>query len=226
MTASSERFLMTFDVIETTTSRDYSRARRSADPFIATPFDMENRLSTFPVYDIDNAPEKSGPILCSLKEFFGFVPNIAGAMAGSPTLINGFISVFQNAHSGSFSEAQVQLLLLTNAVTNACDWAVAFHTHLALQQGVTPEDVEAIRVGLLPSDAKHAALSSLARRLIERRDHVEAARLRDFLDSGFAREQVLEVILVVSASTITNYVGTVALPPLEQAFAQHAWQDS
>ena len=182
-------------------------------------------MSQFTVYDIDDAPEKSRPVLRSLKEAFGFVPNIAGAMAGSPTLINGFISVFQNAHSGSFSEAQIQVLLLTNAVTNACNWAVAFHTHLALQQGISPEDVKAIRVGLLPRDAKHAALSKLARRLIERRGHVEEARLQVFLDAGFTREQVLEVILVASASTITNYVGTVALPPLEEAFEQHAWRD-
>jgi alkylhydroperoxidase family enzyme len=66
----------------------------------------------------------------------------------------------------------------------------------------------------------------LARRLIERRGHVEKARLQVFLDAGFTREQVLEVILVISASTITNYVGTVALPPLEEAFQQHAWRDS
>ncbi|MEM5405093.1 hypothetical protein [Paraburkholderia unamae] len=46
------------------------------------------------------------------------VPNIAGAIAGSPKLINGLTAVFQQAHGGSFTEAQVQTLLLTNAVTN------------------------------------------------------------------------------------------------------------
>src|SRR4051794_413785 len=104
-------------------------------------------MSQFTVYDIDDAPANSRSVLRSLKEAFGFVPNIAGAMAGSPTLINGFISVFQNAHAGSFIEPQIQILLLTNAVTNACNWAVAFHTYLALQQGISPEDVKAIRVG-------------------------------------------------------------------------------
>jgi AhpD family alkylhydroperoxidase len=183
-------------------------------------------VSKFTVYDIDDAPEKSKPALRMLKEAFGFVPNIAGAMAGSPTLLNGFISVFQNAHCGSFNEAQIQVLLLTNAVTNSCNWAVAFHTHLALKHGISPEDVTAIRVGLLPGDAKHAALSSFARRLIERRGHLEHARLQVFLDAGFTPEQVLEVILVASASTITNYVGTVVRPTLEEAFRQHEWADS
>ena len=183
-------------------------------------------MSQFPIYNIDDAPENSRSVLRSFKEAFGFVPNIAGAMAGSPTLINGFISVFQNAHAGSFSEPQIQVLLLTNAVTNACSWAVAFHTHLALQQGIAPEDVSAIRLGLLPRDAKHAALSGFAKGLIECRGHIEDARSQAFYAAGFTRAQVLEVILVVAASTITNYLGTVAQPPLEDAFQEHAWSDS
>ena len=183
-------------------------------------------MSQFKIYAIDDAPEGSRPVLRTLKEAFGFVPNIAGAIAGSPTLINGFISVFQNAHAGTFSEAQIQVLLLTNAVTNACNWAVAFHTHLALEQGVSADDVKAIRDGVAPHDPRHAALSGLAKRLIERRGHVDDARVQAFLDAGFTKEQVLEVILVVAASTITNYVGTVAQPPLEEAFQPHAWKGS
>jgi hypothetical protein len=39
-------------------------------------------------------------------------------------------------HASSLTEPQIQTLLLTNAVTNASEWAVAFHTALALKQGV------------------------------------------------------------------------------------------
>jgi hypothetical protein len=30
--------------------------------------------------------------------------------------------------------------------------------------------------------------------------------------------------MVVAASTITNYVGSVANPPLEEMFKEHAWE--
>jgi alkylhydroperoxidase family enzyme len=183
-------------------------------------------MSHFPIHSIHSAPEASKAPLRALEEVFGFVPNLARAMAESPVLIKGFIGLFQNVHAGSFSEAEIQVLLLTNAVTNDSRWPVAFHTHLALHHGISPEDAAAIRVGLLPSDAKHAALSSVAKQLIERRGHLEPAHLQVFLDAGFTREQVLEVILVVSASTITNYVRTVAQPPLEEIFQQHAWTGS
>ena len=180
-------------------------------------------MSAFHIHTIESAPEQSKPVLRQLQQAFGLIPNIAGAMAASPVLINGFISVFQQVHGGSFSEAQIQTLLLTNAVTNRCTWAVAFHTALALKEGLSRADVQAIRERQLPGDAKLAALSRLARTLIEQRGHLAAGDLDAFLSAGYPQEQVLEVIAVVAASTITNYMGSVAQPPLEEMFHEYAW---
>src|SRR5580692_10018659 len=117
----------------------------------------------FPVNTIASAPERSRPALQQLQSAFGMLPNIAGAMATSPVLINSLVGLFQRVHGGSFTEAQIQVLLLTNAVTNASEWAVAFHTALALQAGVDVADVQAIRVGRAPVDGQQAALSVLAK---------------------------------------------------------------
>src|SRR6516165_6042025 len=76
------------------------------------------------------------------------IPNIAGAMATSPVLISSLVGLFGNVHGGSFTEAQVQIVLLTDAVVNACTWAVAFHTALALKEGIDPADVQVIREGI------------------------------------------------------------------------------
>ena len=94
-------------------------------------------MEQFPVYTIDTAPEASKLALQDLHAAFGIIPNIAGAMATSPVLINSLVGLFGRVHGGSFTEAQIQTLLLTNAVTNACAWAVAFHTALALNEGLT-----------------------------------------------------------------------------------------
>src|SRR6202451_2072369 len=112
-------------------------------------------MQSFPVLTIDTAPEKSRPALQALQGAFGMIPNIAGAMATSPVLINSLVGLFGRVHGGSFTEAQIQTLLLTNAVTNACAWAVAFHTALALKEGLTPADVDAIRAGRAPKDRQH-----------------------------------------------------------------------
>src|SRR5271170_2859897 len=162
-------------------------------------------MTTFPVHTIDSAPERSRPALRQLQSAFGMIPNIAGAMATSPVLINSLVGLFGNVHGGSFTEAEVQTILLTDAVTNACTWAVAFHTALALKEGLDPADVQAIRERRLPTDSKLAALSALAKALIEKRGRLDDQDVDRFVAAGFGKDLALEVIAVAAASTITNY---------------------
>lgn len=180
-------------------------------------------MSAFPVHSLETAPEKSKPALEALQSAFGFIPNIAGAMSTSPVLINSLVGLFGNVHGGSFSEAEIQTLLLTNAVTNGATWAVAFHSFLALKEGVSQGDVDAIRSRRPPQDARLAALSTLARTLIEKRGHLDRTDQEGFLSAGFGPDRLLEVVAVVAASTITNYTANITEPPVEPTFQPHAW---
>jgi alkylhydroperoxidase family enzyme len=180
-------------------------------------------MSSHPAYTIESAPTQSRPALLQLRQALGLIPNIAAKMAGSPVLINGFIGLFARVHASSLTEPQIQTVLLTNAVANASEWPVAFHTALGLKHGMPPADVDAIRHGVLPDDAGLAALSALARMLIEKRGHLAESDQRRFLQAGFSVEQILEVIAVVAASTITNYTSSVTQPPLEAQFEEFAW---
>jgi AhpD family alkylhydroperoxidase len=180
-------------------------------------------MLTYQIHSIASAPEESKPVLEQLQQTFGFIPNLAGAIANSPVLANGFLGLFQAVHSGSFTEAEIQTLLLTNAVTNSCHWAVAFHTALALKEGLDPADVQAIRERRLPQHPRYAALSRLAKALIEQRGHLGDDDLVAFVETGYQKEQALEVVAVIAASTITNYAGNVTKPPLESYFQEHVW---
>ncbi len=180
-------------------------------------------MTSFPVNTMDSAPEGSKPALRQLQSMFGMLPNLIGAMSTSPILIDSLVGLFGKVHGGSFTEAQVQTVLLTDAVTNACTWAVAFHTALALKEGIDSADVDAIREGRLPKDAKLAALSALARTLIEKRGLLDDQDVDEFMAAGFGKDHALEVIAAVAASTITNYTGSVTKTPLEAAFQAHAW---
>jgi alkylhydroperoxidase family enzyme len=181
-------------------------------------------MFTYQVHSIESAPEKSRPLLELFAGAIGFVPNLAGAIANSPVLANSLLGLFQNVHSGSFTETEVQVLLLTNAVTNSSSWAVAFHTALGLKQGLDPADIRAIRERQLPKPERYAALSRLAKTLIEKRGHLSDDDIVIFLEAGFEKQHVLEVIGVVAASTITNYSGTVTNPPLEAFLEDYAWR--
>ena len=181
-------------------------------------------MPTYPIQTIASAPEKSKPALEQLEQAFGAIPNLAAVISNSPKLVNSLVGVFQQVHSSSLTEQEIQIVLLTDAVANSSPYAVAFHTALALGQGVRSEETDAIRARLLPSDQRFAALSTLAKTLIEKRGHLSEQELDAFLAAGFTKEQILEVIVVVAASTITNYAGTIADPPLEDQFQPFAWR--
>ena len=180
-------------------------------------------MTTFPVHNMESAPKRSKPALQKLQSAFGMIPNIAGSMVTAPVLINSLVGLFGNVHGGSFTEAQVQTVLLTDAVTNASAWAVAFHTALALREGLDPADVQAIREGRLPKDGKLTALSALARAMIEKRGRLDDEDVDRFIAAGFGKDHALEVIAIVAASTITNYTGSITKTPLEAPFQAHAW---
>lgn len=180
-------------------------------------------MDKFSLYTIESAPEASKSALREVQVRFGGIPNLAAAMALSPVLINAFVPLFDKVHGGSFSEPQIQTVLLTDAVTNVSTWAVALHTALGLKAGLAAADVEAIRAGRLPSDKKLAALSTLARTLIEKRGRLDDRDVGRFVESGFSKELMLEAITIVAASTITNYTGSVTQPPLEDWLKEHAW---
>ena len=181
-------------------------------------------MPNYPLHTTASAPEHSKPALEQLQKTFGFLPNLVAVIANSPKLINSLMGLFQQVHSSSLPEPEIQIVLLTDAVTNSSRYAVAFHTALALQQGISSEVIHAIREHRAPTDTRYAALSTLAKTLIEKRGHLSQRELDAFLSVGFAEEQVLEVIAIVAASTITNYAGTIANPPLEDPFRQYAWQ--
>ena len=181
-------------------------------------------MLTYQIHTVETAPEKSKPLLELFTEVVGFVPNLAGTIANSPVLTDSLLGLFQNVHNGSFTEPEVQVLLLTNAVTNSCNWAVAFHTALALKQEVNPADIQAIRERRLPGEQRYAALSRFAKTLIEKRGHVTNDDLTTFLEAGFEKEHALEVLAVVAASSITNYAGSITNPPLEESLQEYAWR--
>jgi alkylhydroperoxidase family enzyme len=181
-------------------------------------------MQAFRIHTIETAPEKSKPALEGLKKNFGFVPNAAATMADSPVLINAFIGSFGSFHGGSLSESEKQTVLLTNAVTLKCAWTTAFHSTLALKAGVPESDVSAIRHGKLPQDPKRAALSGLARTLIESKGHAIEPQIDAFLAGGYVRNQVLEVVAGIAISTMAALTATMADTPVEDLFKAQAWK--
>jgi alkylhydroperoxidase family enzyme len=180
-------------------------------------------MTIYPIHTVDTAPENSKQALQGLRQAFGLIPNLAATMANSPPLVNSFVATSGQFSAARFTGAERQILLLSNAVANSSTWAVAFHSTMALKEGVAEAEVEAIRGGGLPGDSRLAALSTLTRALIDKRGHLDAADTDRFTAAGFDDDHVLEVITGVAISTLANYTSNISQPPVEEPFQAKAW---
>ncbi|MEP6833654.1 MAG: carboxymuconolactone decarboxylase family protein [Gemmatimonas sp.] len=183
-------------------------------------------MSAFRIHTVESAPAASRQSLETLQKNFGLIPNLAATMAESPTLVNGFVGAFVNFSGGTFSAAERQVLLLTNAVTNRSEWAVAFHSTAALKEGVDAADVLAIRDGRTVSTPRLNALSTLSRRCIELRGKLADNDIAAFTNAGFTHAQILEVMAGNALSTMANYAGNITHPPLEAPFKAQEWKSN
>jgi AhpD family alkylhydroperoxidase len=180
--------------------------------------------STYPVHTVETAPEGSREALRGLQAAVGLVPNLAATMATAPGLLKGFLALRELYTAGSFSPAEIQVLSIVSATENDCAWCVAFHTAMALKDGVPRPVADQLRAGRAPDDPRLAALSEFARAMVRGRGHVGAAAFERFLAQGFTREQALEVVLGMGFSLLANYAHHLTQAPLDGFLAPHAWK--
>jgi uncharacterized peroxidase-related enzyme len=180
-------------------------------------------MSSYKVHTLESAPEQSRSALKRLKESVGMIPNLAGAMAESPVLIEGFASLREIFRNGTFTPVEREILALTNAVENGCGYCVAIHSAFALKEGADRQVVDAIRAGRLPEEARLKALASFSRKLIERRGRVGTADIDEFVEAGYSRAQALEVVAGVASSVLANYGYHLTRAPLDEPLKPMAW---
>ena len=165
-------------------------------------------MSDFPRHTLESAPDSARPFLEEAEKAFGFVPNL--------------IRYRLFAESG-FTEVQRQVVLLSVAVENRCDYCVAAHTAGATMADAPEDVVGALRNEEELPDPGLQALSRFTRAVVRERGWVSDKELRRFLDAGFERRHVLEVILGVTQKTLSNYTNHIVNTELDQALEDFAW---
>ena len=181
-------------------------------------------MTRFQIYDDESAPEGSRHSLRLAKAKFGLIPNMMAIMAESPALVNTYGKLIEIFDQTSFSDTEKQLVMLEASHENACDYSMAIHSAFAQTKNVPSDVIEALRKGLPLSDYKLEALRLLVRTVVKNRGHVKEAEVKAFLDAGFTRAQIFDVLVGVGMKTLSNYTNHIAAIPLDTAFQPQAWK--
>lgn len=182
-------------------------------------------MTTFDIHTLDTAPEDSRPLLEASQKAFGRIPGLHGVMAEAPALLQGYQQLHKLfAEHTSFDKDELTVVWQTINVEHACHYCVPAHTGIAKKMKVDDAITEALRNETPLPDARLEALRSFTLAVVRQRGDVDAATVQAFLDAGFTRRQVLEVILGVSQKVMSNYTNHLAETPIDDAVKPFAWE--
>ena len=110
------------------------------------------------------------------------------------------------------------------SVENGCAYCVAGHTAFAKMQNVPDDIITAVRNRGMITDPKLRALHDFARAVTAKMGKLDEGELDRFLAAGYSAAQAQEVILGVCTKVFSNLTGILLDIPLDDAFADHAWE--
>jgi uncharacterized peroxidase-related enzyme len=182
-------------------------------------------MTRFTVHTIETAPAGSRSLLEGLHKAFGFVPNLYAVFAESPAALKGALAIGEAFSKSTLSPVEQQLVALAVSEANDCRFCVAAHSTLAKHFAKADAAlVGAVRNRESLPEPKLDALVTFTRKVVEQRGWVADADIAAFLEAGYTRAQVIDVLLGVGMKTFNNYVDHIAHVPLNDQFKAEAWQ--
>ena len=180
----------------------------------------------FTVHTTDTAPQASQADLQAAKKSIGFVPNLLGIMAEAPIALRAYMDLTDLLSKSSFTPVEQQVMMIAASFTNECGYCIAAHSTIAGTVHMPAPVLAALRSGSTVPDAKLEALRSFTSEVVGTRGRVSDTRVQEFLDAGYTRQNVLEVVFAAAMKTLSNYTNLIAETPVDAAFAPQTWTAS
>jgi AhpD family alkylhydroperoxidase len=180
-------------------------------------------MTDFTIHSPATAPAASQPMLEDLQKSIGFIPALYGVLAEAPKALEAY-EVLANLFKGtSLSTTEQHVVWLTINYENNCDYCVPAHTGLAKMDRVPEDVIESLRNGTPVADARLEVLRSFTRQLVQNRGWVVDEEVELFLEAGYTRQNILEVIVGMAHKVISNYTNHLARTPVDSAFKKFDW---
>lgn len=169
-------------------------------------------MTTFNVPTRDEVSENNQAIFDNLEKGVGFVPNLYASFAHSENALGTYLGLSQA--KSSLTNKEKEAINLVVSQVNECRYCQSAHTAIGKMNGFTDEEILDLRAGE-SGDTKLDALVKLAKNFVETKGHPAREKVENFLNAGFATENLVDLILVIGDKTITNYLHGVLDIPID-----------
>jgi uncharacterized peroxidase-related enzyme len=175
-------------------------------------------MSTFNVPTRDEVSENNQVIFDNLNKALGFVPNLYATYAHSDTALENYLN-FANAKT-SLTAKEKEVVNLAVSQVNNCIYCLSAHTAIGKMNGFTDDQIFELRAGEASFNNKLDALARLAKNITENRGRTDVNVLENFLNAGYSKGNLIDVISLVGDKTISNYMHSTTQVPVDFPVAQ------
>jgi thioredoxin reductase (NADPH) len=180
-------------------------------------------MSLFVQHTEETAPPGARGSFERAQRAFGMTPNLVSTMAESPAVAKAYLDLHDSFACSSFTPVEQQVVALSASFENGCEYCMAAESAVARMVRAGEAVVEALRNGTPLPDARLNALAAFTKAVVRKRGRVDDAAIITFMNEGFSKGQVLEVLLGVTKKTLSNYVNHIAETPVDPPFAPMTW---
>ena len=181
-------------------------------------------MSDFTLHTQASAPAAAQPLLENSLKAFGMIPNLHAVMAESPQLLEGYQRLHTLAQQTAFDADELTVVWQTINVEHACHYCVPAHTAIAKSMKVDDAIISALRDQTPLPSAKLETLRNTTLAVTRERGVVSNDVLDTFYSAGYTRQNLLDIILVLSQKVMSNYVNHLADTPIDAPFQPFAWR--
>lgn len=166
----------------------------------------------FTFHTPENTSGSTQELLAGIRKSYGFFPNLFAYMAEAPTTVEAYLALNELVSKTSFTPAQQQVALLAVSVENNCDFCTVAHRAMGKMKHANEQTLAAVSSHGTINNPQDRALVAFTQSVTKNRGRPSEAEIRAFLNAGFTKQQMLEVILIVSIKTLSNYINHLTHP--------------
>lgn len=171
-------------------------------------------MSRIKAINPEEATGKTKELFDVVKSKMGMVPNMMRTLGNSPASLNGYLGFSTALNSGTINPKLGELIALTVANENGCDYCNSAHSFVAEKIGIDATALDDARRAT-SSDAKTNAALEFAKVIVERRGNVSDTDLEKVRNAGYTEGEIIEIVSRVSLSIFTNYINILAATDID-----------
>ncbi len=177
---------------------------------------------TFHTTETDDPKRKA--LLEKAQAGYGMIPNMLAGLSESPQAAEAYMALSKAVVKGSLSKEQQHVLWFTANAEHGCEYCMTGHTGLAMMDKIDKDIIESARNVEAYSDPKLEALRQFTLLMIRQRGWASDQEVQTFLDAGYSKENIMDVIIGIAHKTISNYANHLMQTPLDKGSESLAWK--